>query len=163
MTVTATTAPTASANHILNDQVLSQCAERAALYDRENRFFSEDFELLCQVGYLLVAVPKELGGLGLSLSQIFQEQRRLAYCSAATALGINMHIAATGIAADLYRGGDHSLKWLLEEAVSGEVFGFGHSEAGNDIPLLYSSAKAERVNGGYRITGHKIFGTLTPV
>lgn len=154
---------TATPNYILSEQVLSQCADRAATYDRENRFFSEDFELLRQAGYLLAAVPKELGGLGLSLSQICQEQRRLAYHSAATALGTNMHIVATGVAADLYRKGDQSLKWLLQEAARGEVFAYGYGEMGNDVGVLYSTTKVERADGGYRFIGHKIFGTLTPV
>lgn len=34
---------------------------------------------------------------------------------------------------------------------------------GNDLPLLYSTTLAERVEGGYRFTGHKSFGSLTPV
>src|SRR5207253_8441349 len=36
-------------------------------------------------------------------------------------------------------------------------------ETGNDLPLLYSTTRAERVNGGYRFTGRKSFGSLTPV
>mgnify|MGYP000043239361 FL=1 len=40
---------------------------------------------------MLAAVPKELGGLGLNLAQICQEQRRLGYHAAATALAVNMH------------------------------------------------------------------------
>jgi len=43
------------------------------------------------------------------------------------------------------------------------VFAAGHGEAGNDLPLLLSSSKAERVEGGWEITGHKIFGSLSPV
>ena len=39
----------------------------------------------------------------------------------------------------------------------------GLAEKGNDIPVLLSTTKAERVNGGYRFTGHKHFGSLTPV
>jgi hypothetical protein len=44
---------------------------------RENRFFTEDFEELRQAGYLCMAVLAELGGLGMSLAQLCQEQRRL--------------------------------------------------------------------------------------
>src|SRR5439155_12906379 len=44
-----------------------------------------------------------------------------------------------------------------------EVFAAGHAEVGNDLPVLLSTSKAERVDGGYRITGHKMFGSLTPV
>jgi hypothetical protein len=32
---------------------IAHCAERAAIYDRENRFFSEDFEELRAARYLL--------------------------------------------------------------------------------------------------------------
>lgn len=74
-----------------------------------------------------------------------------------------MHLYWTGVAADLLRTGDASLKWILEEAAAGEVFAAGHGEAGNDVTLLFSSAKAERVDGGYRFYGRKIFGSLTPV
>jgi alkylation response protein AidB-like acyl-CoA dehydrogenase len=74
-----------------------------------------------------------------------------------------MHIYWTGVAADLWRSADKSLAWLLEETVAGEVFAAGHGEVGNDFPVLMSSARAERVDGGYRIYGHKIFGSLSPV
>ena len=73
-------------------------AKRAPGYDRENRFFSEDFEELKQAGYLTCAVPKQLGGGGLTFAQVMAEQRRLATHAHATALGINMHLYWTGVA-----------------------------------------------------------------
>jgi alkylation response protein AidB-like acyl-CoA dehydrogenase len=148
---------------VLTPELLDHCAERAATYDRENRFFTEDFEEFRRSGYLLAAVPTELGGLGLNLAEVCQEQRRLAHRSPATALATNMHIYWTGLAADLWRAGDKSLAWILDETVAGEVFAAGHGEAGNDFPVLMSSARAERVDGGYRIHAHKTFGSLTPV
>jgi alkylation response protein AidB-like acyl-CoA dehydrogenase len=148
---------------VLTEEILDHCAARAAEYDRENRFFTEDFEELRAAGYLLLAVPTELGGLGLTLAEVCQEERRLARRSPATALALNMHIYWTGLAADLWRSGDKSLSWILEEAVAGEVFAAGHGEGGNDFPVLLSTAKAERVDGGYRFHAHKIFGSLTPV
>jgi len=38
-------------------------------------------------------------------------------------------------------------------AAAGEVFAAGHAESGNDLPVLLSTCKAERVDGGYRFTG----------
>jgi alkylation response protein AidB-like acyl-CoA dehydrogenase len=67
------------------------------------------------------------------------------------------------VAADLWRSGDRSLEWLLQEAAAGEVFAAGHAEPGNDLPLMLSATKAKRVDGGWRITGRKSFGSLTPV
>jgi alkylation response protein AidB-like acyl-CoA dehydrogenase len=148
---------------VLDDGMLETFASRADAYDRDNSFFTEDFEDLVQGGYLRIAVPAELGGGGMSLARVVREQRRLAYYAPATALAINMHVYWTGVAADLWRAGDRSLQWLLEDAMRGEVFAAGHAESGNDIPLLLSTTKAERVEGGYRFTGRKSFGSLTPV
>ena len=148
---------------ILSEDLLERCAQRAAAYDRENRFFLEDFEELREAKYLLAAVPKEFGGLGLTLAEICQEQRRLARRSAPTALGLNMHLGATGIAADLWRNGDSSQVWMLDEAARGAVFAYGYSESGNDLEVIYAAGKVERAEGGYRFFGHKHFGSLTPV
>ena len=46
---------------ILSDELLVRCAERAPVYDRENRFFQEDFDELREAGYLCMNVPTELG------------------------------------------------------------------------------------------------------
>jgi alkylation response protein AidB-like acyl-CoA dehydrogenase len=154
---------TAETTWVLGDDVVERCGARAAGYDRENRFFTEDWEELREAGYLVMAVPTELGGLGRDLSQVCAETRRLAARAPATALATNMHIYWTGLAADLLRAGDDSVRWILEEAAAGEVFAAGHGEAGNDLPLLAAVAQAERADGGYRFTGHKIFSSLTPV
>lgn len=148
---------------VLSDDTLSRCAERAPGYDRENQFFAEDFQDLRKAGYLLMAVPEEFGGMGMTLAEVCREEARLAYHAPATALATNMHVYWTGLAADLWRAGDKSLVWLLEEAAAGEVFAAGHGERGNDFPLLASTSSAERVDGGYKFTGHKMFGSLTPV
>jgi alkylation response protein AidB-like acyl-CoA dehydrogenase len=150
-------------NTVLSDYLLERCAQRAGDYDRENRFFSEDLEELREAKYLLAAIPTEFGGLGLSLSEICQEQRRLARRSAPTALAVNMHLLATGIATELWQKGFRSQQWIIEEAARGAIFAYGYSESGNDLEALYSASKAERVENGYQFFGHKHFGTLSPV
>jgi alkylation response protein AidB-like acyl-CoA dehydrogenase len=111
----------------------------------------------------LACVPKELGGLGLNLAQVGAEQCRLAYHAAPTALAVNMHFYWTGLAADVWRSGDMSTEWMLKAAAEGHIFAAGHGEAGNDLPLLLSTTTAEKVDGGYKFTGHKMFGSLSPV
>ena len=155
-----TSAPSAS---VLTQPLLDRCRERAPRYDAENRFFQEDFDDLKAAGYLRIAIPTEFGGLGWSLAEVGRETRRLARYAPATALALNMHNYWVGDAADSWRGGDSSVEWILREAAAGEVFAAGHAEHGNDIPGLLSTTKAERVDGGYRFTGRKAFGSLTPV
>ena len=148
---------------VLTEPLLERCRERAPGYDRENRFCQEDFDELKAAGYLLMSVPREFGGLGMNLAQVGRETRKLATYAPATALCINMHHYWVGTAADVWRGGDKSVEWILREAGAGEVFAAGHAEHGNDLPLMLSTTKAERVDGGYRYTGRKSFGSLTPV
>jgi alkylation response protein AidB-like acyl-CoA dehydrogenase len=148
---------------LLPDSLLETFRSRAAGYDRDNRFFQEDFDDLRAAGYLLMSVPKELGGLGYSLAEVSRETRRLAMYAPATALAMNMHHYWVGDVADLWRRGDKSVEWVLRDAAAGEVFAAGHAETGNDLPLLLSTTKAQRVDGGYKFTGRKSFGSLTPV
>ncbi len=149
---------------LLTDEMLARFDERAPMYDRENRFMHEDFEELRACGYLNAAVPTEFGGLGLSFAEVQQLQRRLAYVAPATAVAVNMHFYWTGVAAELWRAGDTSCEWMLRASVDdGAVFAAGHGETGNDMPLFLSTSRAERVDGGWEITGHKIFGSLSPV
>jgi alkylation response protein AidB-like acyl-CoA dehydrogenase len=155
MTVTMTS--------LLTETQLEAFRSRAAGYDRDNTFFHEDFDELRNAGYLKMAVPTELGGLGFTIAEVARETRRVAMYAPATALGTNMHNYWVGLSADLWRAGDKSLEWLLRDAAAGEVFAAGHAEPGNDLPLLLSTTKAERVDGGWVFTGRKSFGSLTPV
>ncbi|MGD9889826.1 MAG: acyl-CoA dehydrogenase family protein [Dehalococcoidia bacterium] len=152
-----------SPEDVLTEDMLRRFHERAPQYDRDNRFFHEDFEELRDSGYLNLFVPREFGGIGAGLTDVTRLQRRLAYYAPATAIAVNMHLYWTGIAADLYRFDDHSLDWMLEESANGEIYAAGHAESGNDLPGSFSTTKAERVEGGYRFYGRKMFGSLTPV
>ena len=148
---------------LLSDEMLLRFRERAPAYDKDNRFALEDFDELVAAGFLKINIPIELGGLGYNLSQTGAELRRLAQYAPATAVAVNMHVYWMGVAADLWRAGDKSCEWMLTDAVAGEVFAAGHAESGNDIPGLLSTASAERVDGGWKITGRKMFGSLSPV
>jgi alkylation response protein AidB-like acyl-CoA dehydrogenase len=143
-------------------EMLERFRSRAAELDETNTYFHQDLEELRAAGYLSAAVPTELGGGGWDLAQVGASQRRLARYAPATALAMSMHTYWVGIAEELRRAGDDSLRWILDAAVAGEVFAAGHAESGNDIPVLLSTCRAERVEGGYRLTGRKQFGSNGP-
>jgi alkylation response protein AidB-like acyl-CoA dehydrogenase len=163
MTTSDPIAPTTPIDALLTEEMLARFDERAPQYDRDNRFFDEDFAELRASGYLSCALPVEYGGAGLGLLGYTQLARRLGYVAPATALAVNMHVYWTGLAADLVRMGDESCRFVLEQAAAGKVFAAIHGEPGNDMPLLLSTTAAHRVDGGWEISGHKIFGSLTPV
>ena len=148
---------------VLSDALLQACRQRAAGYDRDNKFCQEDFDELKAAGYLKLTLPQEFGGLGYTLNQYTREARRLASYAPATALCLNMHHYWVGTAADSWRAGDKSVGFILQDAGKGEVFAAGHAEAGNETSIVMSVTKADKVPGGYKFTGRKSFGSLTPV
>lgn len=148
---------------ILTEELLSTIRSRAAEHDRENTFFTQDLSDLKAAGYLTALVPKEFGGPGLTLEELTREQMRLAGAAPSTALAINMHHVWLGVAKTVHDRGDSSCDFMFEEAMNGEVFAFGVSEAGNDLVLFGSnSVAAPQGDGSYTFTGTKIFTSNSP-
>lgn len=147
----------------LSPELLETIRSRAAGYDRDNAFFTEDLADLKAAGYLTALVPKEFGGGGLTLEELTREQMALAGAAPATALAVNMHHVWMGVAKTVHDRGDSSCDHMFTEAMNGEVFAFGVSEAGNDLVLFGSNSTADRLDdGGYAFTGTKIFTSLSP-
>ncbi|MHA7304150.1 acyl-CoA dehydrogenase family protein [Arthrobacter sp. TMN-49] len=150
-------------HELLPDELLERFRERAKGYDERNEFFHEDLAELKSAGYLRMFAAVADGGLGFGLEKVASAQRRLATAAPATALAINMHLVWTGVAHLLSVRGDDSLHYVLTEAVAGEVFAFGNSEAGNDQVLFDSNTVAQPLSdGSYSFTGTKIFTSLSP-
>lgn len=146
----------------LTDDMLERFDARAPQYDRDNTFFTEDLEELRASGYLDVCLPEDLGGRGWNLAEVNRAQRRLARVAPATAVAVNMHLYWVGTAADMRRMGDDRGRFILQAAADGKILAAGHGERGNDLPLLLSTTTATRLDGGWTLNGHKIFGSMSP-
>jgi alkylation response protein AidB-like acyl-CoA dehydrogenase len=153
---------TTEVRHSLDESTLDRFRERAAFHDAAGIFPSEDLDDLRAVDWLRAALPESSGGLGLKLDRLGRAQRRMARYSAATALSTGMHHYWVGMAADLAASGVPGPARILGWVADGELLASGHAEVGNDIPLSYSTTRAERVTGGWRIHGRKMFGSLGP-
>jgi alkylation response protein AidB-like acyl-CoA dehydrogenase len=162
-TAVGTIERSAARRSLPDDATLDEFRERAREADDRNEYFHDDLAVLREIGYLAAAVPEARGGWGLPLSELAANQRRLARFAPATALATCMHHYWVGIAVELERADDSSCRWILDRAAAGDVFAAGHAEIGNDAPVVMSTASAERVPGGYRFTGRKMFGSNGPV
>jgi len=139
-------------------------AERASEHDRDGSFPFENYDELREAGYLGLTVPEELGGMGATLEDLILCQERLAMGDGSTALAVNMHVSPIGQLASLWRASPTpALEETLRGAAAGSiVFASMSAEAGDAI-LMSSTTTAERVDGGYRVSGKKIFGTESAV
>jgi alkylation response protein AidB-like acyl-CoA dehydrogenase len=148
----------------LADGLAREFAERAADHDRDGSFPFENYERMREAGYLGLTVPVELGGRGASLYELLLAQERLATGCAATALAVNMHVSPLGQLASLWRSThDERLEAFLRDAGTGKIiYASMTAERGHSI-LMKSNTVAERVDGGFRVTGEKIFGTESSI
>jgi alkylation response protein AidB-like acyl-CoA dehydrogenase len=139
-------------------------AERATEHDGEATFPFENYDEMREAGYLGLTVPEELGGRGASLHELILAQERLAMGDGSTALAVNMHVSPIGQLASLWRSsGDERLADVLRRAADGRLVYASMSAEPGDPILMTSSTVAEQVEGGYRVTGKKIFGTESAV
>ena len=122
-----------------------------------------DIAKLGDAGYLNVALPPEFGGLGCTLRQAACGQRRLARHAPLTALAVSAHLYWTGAAADAYRTGDDSVRWILLEAARGALFAAGHDAAGGDLRFADPRSRCEPAGkSGYRFSSPAVLSSLTP-
>ncbi len=123
-----------------------------------------DIVRLADAGYLDVALPPEFGGLGCTLRQAACGQRRLARTAPLTALAVSAHLYWTGAAADAYRAGDDSVRWILLEASRGALFAAGHGgTSGGDLRFADPNSRCEPTGeSGYRFRDPGVLDSTTP-
>jgi alkylation response protein AidB-like acyl-CoA dehydrogenase len=142
------------------DELAADFAERATEHDREASFPHENYAKMRDAGYLGLSVPEELGGMGASLLDMCLAQERIAGGCAATALAVTMHISPVGQLATLWEAGIRpDLDQFLRDAASGKiVYASMTAEPGYSI-LTDSATIATKIDGGFSVSGKKIFGT----
>lgn len=145
---------------------------RAVDIDRDAVFPFENFADLRDAGFLALCVPTRYGGLGASYSDYIRVSEEIGRYCGSTALTFNMHNATmlwAGQVADLLhmspeeretheRRRAEMFRGVVEK---GEIHSQPFSEGLNPGALAGVGTKAERVPGGYRVTGRKIFASLS--
>lgn len=129
-------------------------AERAASHDENDRFVSENYALLKEAGLVEASVPVELGGRGAEVRELADMLRILAHSCGSTALAFSMHTHQVAIPAWRWRHQKVSVVEPLLRRVAAERL-ILLSSGGSD--WIGGSGRAERVEGGYRVTARKVF------
>jgi len=133
-------------------------AEHAARHDRDATFVAESYAAMREHGYLALAVPAELGGLGATMRQVCYAQAELARHDGATALAAAMHLYLTLMQAYRRRNGAPDAEAVLRRvAAEGIVIA---TSGGSD--WLWPTTTAVPEADGFRVSGRKVFCSQSP-
>lgn len=144
-------------------------AQRAAEYDLEGKFPHENYAEMKASGYTAMPIPADCNGGGADLLDICIAQNRLAQGCGATALAVNMHFGLPFVMTDLIALGDDGPKEMLTKIADERLIVFGaitdsQVDSYKGITGMgYTTVKAEKVDGGFRVNGRKGFGTNSPI
>jgi alkylation response protein AidB-like acyl-CoA dehydrogenase len=132
-------------------------AARAAAHDADDSFVAENYRDLAARRVFSAGVPIELGGGGASHAELCDMIRELGRGCGSTALALSMHTHVVAAMVWNYRRGQ-PVEGVLRRIAAEQLVLV--STGASD--WLMSSGTAERVEGGYRVSGRKIFGSGSP-
>jgi acyl-CoA dehydrogenase len=130
-------------------------AERAAAHDADDSFVAENYAALKERGLFSAGVPAELGGGDASHAELCAVVREIAHHCGSTALAFSMHTHNVATQALSWRAGNKAPEPLLRK-VAAEKLVIATSGGSDWLP---GSGKLEKVEGGYRMSGRKIFSS----
>src|SRR5215210_1993186 len=132
-----------------------EVAPDAADLDREDRVPFETLEKLADAGFMGLCVPVEYGGVGadfLSYCLLIEEISR---ADAGVGVTLAVHTSAGTLPIVMFGTEEQKARWVPPLALGERIgcFALTEPETGSDAAAIRT--RAERVNGGYRISGHK--------
>ena len=140
------------------EELAPRLAAADARSDASGSYIADNMALLRDAGFLALAVPSELGGAGLSRTEIASLLRALARSSSSTALAFAMHTHVVAAAAWRWKHQQAPTDGLLKRVAADRIQLL--SSGGSD--WLMSSGKAVKVEGGYRVQARKVFASGAP-
>jgi alkylation response protein AidB-like acyl-CoA dehydrogenase len=136
-----------------------ELARRANAQGDEDTYVADNIALLKEAGLVEAGVPRELGGGGAEVDDLAAMLRALAYHCGSTGLAFSMHTHQVAIPAWRWRHQKiAAVEPLLQRVAKERIMLL--SSGGSD--WIGGSGKAEKVEGGYRITARKVFASGAP-
>jgi len=132
-----------------------EVAPLAAELDREDRVPFGTLERLSEMGFMGLCVPEEYGGAGGDFVSYALMLEELSRADAGLGATLAVHTSAGTLPILLYGTEEQKARWVPPLASGEEIgcFALTEPEAGSDASAI--ETRAEKVAGGYRLSGHK--------
>jgi alkylation response protein AidB-like acyl-CoA dehydrogenase len=132
-----------------------EVAPYATEWDREARFPAEVFKRLAGAGFMGLCVPEEYGGGGtdfLSYALLIEEIGR---ADAGVGVTLAVHTSAGTLPIVIYGNADQRSRFVPDLARGEKIGCFALTEPTTGSDTAAIEASAERIEGGYSLSGHK--------
>src|SRR5215210_2311624 len=132
-----------------------EVAPYAAEWDREARFPAEVFEKLAEAGFMGLCVPEEYGGGGTDFLSYVLLIEEISRADAGVGVTLAVHTSAGTLPILNHGTEEQKTRWVPDLASGAKIgcFALTEPEAGSDAAAI--EAQAEKVPGGYRVSGYK--------
>jgi alkylation response protein AidB-like acyl-CoA dehydrogenase len=132
-----------------------EVAPYAAELDREDRVPFETLEKLAGIGFMGLCVPEEYGGAGSDFLSYCLMLGEISRADAGVGVTLAVHTSAGTLPIVAYGDEDQKARWVPDLARGNKLGAFALTEptTGSDAAAIQTTS--ERVDGGYRISGHK--------
>ena len=144
-------------------ELAADFATRAAAHDRDASHPAENYERLREEGFLALTVSKEWGGSGASFLDHTLAYEVLGQGCPSTALAFNMHASVVMPLLESPEVCAESKRWIAELVVRERKLIAGNFSEPVTTSLIGArplKTRARRADGGYRITGRKMFASM---
>src|ERR671921_495108 len=132
-----------------------EVAPHAAESDQEDRVPFDTLKELADAGFMGLCVPEEYGGAGMDLLSYCLLIEEISRADAGRGATLAVHTSAGTLPLVMYGTAEQKARWVPPLARGERIGGFAltEPETGSDASAI--AARAEKVDGGYLISGHK--------
>jgi alkylation response protein AidB-like acyl-CoA dehydrogenase len=144
-------------------ELAADFASRSAAHDRDASHPIENYERLREEGFLALSVGKEWGGAGASFLDHTIAYEVLGQGCPSTALAFNMHASVVMPLLQSAEVSAETKRQIAELVVQQRKLIAGNFSEPVTTSLIGErplKARARRVDGGYRVTGRKMFASM---
>jgi alkylation response protein AidB-like acyl-CoA dehydrogenase len=132
-----------------------EVAPQAATLDAEDRVPFGTLEKLSEMGFMGLCVPERYGGKGLDFLSYCLLIEELSRADAGIGVTLAVHTSAGTLPILLFGTGEQKARWVPPLARGERIGSFALTEPSTGSDAAAIETRAERVEGGYSISGHK--------
>ncbi len=152
----------------IRDAVLKHCSQFPDDYwleqDRKGEFAHDFYASMAEAGWLGIAMPESVGGAGLGITEAAIMMQAVSESGGGMSAASSIHLPVFGLQPVVIFGTEEQQQRMLPPIISGEEkMCFMVTEPNTGLDTTSLKTRAEKVDGGYRVNGEKIWITCAHV